>query len=79
MDNFIFDYDNHLDFYVMDKSDGSYKQYTADHGGVVMHSGNAYVDENNNLIYDAEMFIRCDTNPFGFFDLNWLRNPDRST
>jgi carotenoid cleavage dioxygenase-like enzyme len=79
IDNFIFDYDNNLDFYIMNKSDGSYKKYSADHGGVVMHSGNAYIDENNNLIYDAEMFARCETNPFVFFDLNWLRNPDRST
>jgi len=77
MDNFIFDYDNMLEFYVMSKTDGTYKKYTNDHGGVVLHSGNSYV-EDNVLIYDTEMFIRCELNPFVFFDLNWLRNPERS-
>lgn len=42
-----------------------------------MHSGNAFIDENGHLVYDTEMFTRCETNPFVFFDLNWLRNPDR--
>ena len=78
-ENFEFDYDNMIDFYVMNKADGTHKKYTTDHGGMVMHSGNSYLDENNNLIYDAEMFIRSDTSPFAIFDLNWLRDPERST
>ena len=79
IENFIFNYDNHLKFYLMKKSDGTYKEYEADHGGVILHSGNSWIDENNNYIYDAEMFIKnpTDTNPFIFFDLHWLRNTSR--
>jgi carotenoid cleavage dioxygenase-like enzyme len=77
LDNFLFDYDKMLEFHIMKKSDGTTKVYTADHGGTVMHTGNSYIDESNNYIYDAEMFVRSDTNPFTFFDLHWLKNPER--
>ena len=77
IDNFDFNYDNPVVFYIMKKSDGTYKEYTADHGAFIIHSGNSYVDEENNYIYDTEMFVKSGNNPFIFFDLNWLRNTSR--
>lgn len=78
MDNFKFLYDTqNLEFHVMKKEDGTSVKYTADHGGMVMHSGNSYIDEDNNYVYDTEMFVKSEENPFICFDLNWLHDPDR--
>jgi len=53
---FVMNYDNHLEFMLMRIEDGTYKTYKADHGGMIIHTGASYI-ENDIYTIDFEMYV----------------------
>jgi carotenoid cleavage dioxygenase-like enzyme len=76
--NMKLDYSKKVEFQLMKISDGSYETYKADHAGLIMHSGNSYVDEFGNFIYDAEMFIEAEETPFDIFERSYYTDANRA-
>jgi len=74
-DCFVINWKNNLVINVMKIADGSNKAYQADHPGIIMHTGNTYV-EGDIMTIDCEMSAK-NLDPFGVFSMRWLKDNNR--
>jgi carotenoid cleavage dioxygenase-like enzyme len=74
-DCFIFNWENNLEFNLMKIEDGTNKVFKVDHPGLIIHTGNTYI-EDDIMTIDFEMSAK-NLDPFKTFSMSWLKDNNR--